>query len=610
MFHQNGRLMVRTLKELEPQLKERYQAYQAGIANGTIQPPRRRRTGDDKDKKKPADRPPDPAPVTMPRTPTSIEDHATRSMKPTVGVTVMLSEAQERERQAQLERDRRQHERERRVEDDHRLAQTYNPRAVPESAIPTPVPTPERRETSTLTVSQVPLSSTHTDQRREDSDRFRNEVEMSDADMRAAMYQLQEEYDTRLKACLEDTLPMTETERMQRALDIIAETGQKERKWIEDKSRMALAQGKPTTFDKELNDQISVHEQRLKAIRHIFTRRNEEASRRRQAELNARTGAEERQREQRLPAGFEARRRETEAEIARDRYRSDREYSDAERPSRPREDQLLHEREMSAAQDALARVSLAQRHRDEAEADYSDRQRRAAEGVQTTIQRGQAERAQREIAVARLESSGLVVSRSYSPAPLTSAEYATSHQPSPSLIPLLPRPQPTRDEPSPAIIPSFIPQQPPQVLRPNQQSISPSVSHIPPRRLPQSRSETNPALSAPPELPQPQMQNGTSPAPYASSSTPLRTSQERDRDFSDNSIPILHNRPSNIYNNHRTNSYPQEKLTAIKALPIESPTRSFRGSLSEEFKDVNGKPLWVTFSNIGQRIVHGSNSFT
>ena len=70
---------------------------------------------------------------------------------------------------------------------------------------------------------------------------------------------------------------------------------------------------------------------------------------------------------------------------------------------------------MSAAQDALARVSLAQRHRDEAGANYNDRQRRAAEGVQPTIQRGQAERARREIAIARLEK--VVGSCLYFPAP-------------------------------------------------------------------------------------------------------------------------------------------------------------------------------------------------
>lgn len=593
MYHQNGRLMVRTLKELEPQLKERYQAYQAGIANGTIQPPRRRRTGDDKDKKKPTDRPSDPAPVTMPRTPTSIEDHTTRSTKPTPGVTVMLSEAQERERQAQLGRGRRQHEHERRAEDD-RLAQAHNPGATSESSIPTPVPTPERRETSTISISQVLPSSAYPDRRREDSDRFRSGFGMSDADLRAAMYRLQEEYDTRLKTCLEDTLPMTETERMQRALDIIADTGQKERKWIEDKSRMALAQGKPSTFDSELNDQIAVHEQRLKAIRQIFARRNEEASRRRQAELSTRPDAEERQRERRLQAEFEARRRETEAEIARDRHRSDREYSDAERSSRSREDQLLHDREISAAQDAMARVSLAQRHR--AEAEYNDRQRKAAEGVQATIQRGQAERVQREIAVSRLEPSVPVASRPsrpHSPAPPSSAEYPNSHQPSPSpyIIPP-PRPQSAREEPSPAIIPSFIPQQPPQILRPNQPSISPSVPHIPMRRPQQSRAETIPTLPATPQASQPQNQRNRSPAPYMSSSTPPgRTSQEREPRSADNSIPILHSRPSNIHNNHRSGSYPHEKLAAIAALPIESPTRSFHGSLSEEFRDVNGKPL-------------------
>lgn len=51
------------------------------------------------------------------------------------------------------------------------------------------------------------------------------------------MYLLQGKYDARLKACLEDTPPMAETERLQRALHIIiTDTGQMERKGIEDKS--------------------------------------------------------------------------------------------------------------------------------------------------------------------------------------------------------------------------------------------------------------------------------------------------------------------------------------------------------------------------------------
>jgi len=44
-----------------------------------------------------------------------------------------------------------------------------------------------------------------------------------DADMRATMYRLQEEYDARLKACLGDTLLMTETERM--VLHIVIDMG-------------------------------------------------------------------------------------------------------------------------------------------------------------------------------------------------------------------------------------------------------------------------------------------------------------------------------------------------------------------------------------------------
>ena len=74
--------------------------------------------------------------------------------------------------------------------------------------------------------------------------------------------------------------------------------------------------------------------------------------------------------------------------------------------------------------------------------------------------------------------------------------------------------------------------------------------------------------------------------------TALQTSQERDRDYSNNSNSIpIYNQPSNIHNNRRAGSYPQEKLAAIAPLPIESPTHSFRGSLSEGFKDANGEPL-------------------
>ena len=74
---------------------------------------------------------------------------------------------------------------------------------------------------------------------------------------------------------------------MQQALDIITDTGQKERKWIKDKSRMALAQGRPTMFDKELNNQITVHEQWLKAIHQIFAWCNEEALCHHQADPSA-----------------------------------------------------------------------------------------------------------------------------------------------------------------------------------------------------------------------------------------------------------------------------------------------------------------------------------
>ena len=95
---------------------------------------------------------------------------------------------------------------------------------------------------------------------------------MADADTRVVMDRLQDEHFRRLKACFEDTL-MSETERVQRALYISSHIAQKERGWIENKGRMALAQGKPTTFDKELNDQLSVHEQRLKIIGHFFTQR-------------------------------------------------------------------------------------------------------------------------------------------------------------------------------------------------------------------------------------------------------------------------------------------------------------------------------------------------
>ena len=318
------------------------------------------------------------------------------------------------------------------------------------------------------------------------------------------MYRLQDEYIRRLKASLEDTLILSETERMQRALHISSHIAQKERGQEADGTRTKQADNVRQGVERStLGAQA--------AIEDIFTQRCKR-------ELNPRTGAEERQRE------FEARRQETEEEIARDHHWSDQEYSDTER---------------------------LRSHRDEAEADYNDRQRRAVEEAQTAIQRSQAERAQREIAVARLEPSEIVVSRSYLPAPPTSAEYATSHQPHPLLTP---SPPVTLEElvvlnnflinfdkriasgeyydagiplPAAAVSASIsmpVPSPPAPTapyantiphaaaalgaaglgIRPQPTRNEPSPN-IPLRRRPQSRPETNPALSAPPQAPQPQM---------------------------------------------------------------------------------------------------------
>ncbi|KAF8323945.1 hypothetical protein DL93DRAFT_56897 [Clavulina sp. PMI_390] len=623
--------MLRSLQELEPQLKLRYREYQAGIANGTIAPPKRRRTGDDKDKRRPsaptaeryAPEPPS-APVAMPRTPTSIEDHqtttvssASRSNRPTPGVTVMLSEAQEREqreRQAQLDRDRRRDY----LSDEGRRAQAYAPAPIPESAIPTPVPTPDRRDMSTLSVSQYgPSTSTYHD-RPPPRDESRQAPERSDAEMRAAMLDLQADYDAKLRACMEDPSPIDEEERMRRALDIVGRTGTAERQWIEEKSQQALRRGRQSTFTQELSDQGLIHDRRIKDVKAIFARRSEEIVRRERAERDAKALAESREREARYRAEAEARERALERELAQERerereqqIRSDREHSEHER-TRAREDQLLQQRRLEATQDAMSRVSLAQQRQQAETDDYANRQRRAQDVVQARIHQGQAERAdrlQREAATAawqeREREREVVAPRAtYVTSPIPPA-VTYSRQPSPSPAVLV-RPQSSRVEqptsytPTPVLSPP--PVSAPSMSRPSQPPVSPAppVPMTAPLRRPQhSRADVQPTPN-PPQPPQTAaapsysyIPRSRSPASY--DSPPQHNS---DRDLLDRSVPMLHNRASNIHmagpprssshpfsSHEKVTHYPPEKLTAIAALPIESPSHSFRGSLSDEQRE-------------------------
>lgn len=419
--------MLRTLDELEPILKDQYKDYQLGIANGSIQPPKRRKTEEERRERDRRNQ--DKAQnVTMPRTPTSVEDHTSnsRSTKPTPGVTEMLTEAQqqERDRQQQLERDRARGFLSSDDDRNRRSNRSQGSAPGPETAMPTPVPTPDRR-TETNTFSQLPppatSSSSIIERRRAeaDADRSRNTTSrIQDDELKRAMGRLQDQFEARLQIVLNDPKPMDETERLQRALDVVADTGQAERDWIEEKNRLALQERRPSTFDKELNDQSALQEARMKQVRSLIKERVDRQYRQ-QADARAQSDSESKAREARLrEEQKETLRKKVEADAARDRYLADAKERQRVDQQRARDDLLRAERERSkgsdgernsererererepydrvlnATQAAMAHVSLGSQQRAEAQtssaARRTEQQSHRSEGPPVTTIRGQ-----------------------------------------------------------------------------------------------------------------------------------------------------------------------------------------------------------------------------
>ncbi|KAF9518748.1 hypothetical protein BS47DRAFT_1312974 [Hydnum rufescens UP504] len=255
----NGQSMLRVLADLRPQLVERHRDYLASRSNGILPPPRNPKGHKPKGTASP------PGEIQMPRTPTSIEDRSSRALTssgPTPGVTVMLTEAQERERQGDRQRVRRMQSREA-----SRSTREYN--------IPTPVPTPSRQEPPQL--SQPHRYASH------DEGNHHSDFEPS-------ISRLQQSYDADFKPWSNDSGPLNETAQMRRALDL-ENTGVGERHSGEAQSRGIQNGGMPTT-QREAPGQATLQEQRVANGRDILTRRPVDAQAPRQADAEAREKAE------------------------------------------------------------------------------------------------------------------------------------------------------------------------------------------------------------------------------------------------------------------------------------------------------------------------------
>ena len=337
--------------------------------------------------------------------------------------------------------------------------------------------TPESRWTPTDFMSQTPPSSTHINQWRGDPDRFR----MFDTKIRAAMCLSEEGYDIRMKACLEDALPMTGTERMQRALDILAEIDSTERQWIEYQSQLALAQGQQTTFDKELNYQVSVQEQRLNTLRQIFALRSEETPHRK-IKLNVPMRAEE------ILQGWQLHDvslgQHQEIASGLDRRPSHHEDADTGRPS----SLYIHE---TPTPQGVTHMSLAPGHRTNPGV-YNDPQQNAPGAIQIISQYDQAELTETTLTVLEFFKDVLPLSAIPSVTAPGSTEYPASHQPSSSTPFTSLMPQSTDMGSSVPTLPPLIFQ---QIPLPNQPPPSLSTPHDPLSRPQQSHIGTTPILS-------------------------------------------------------------------------------------------------------------------
>jgi hypothetical protein len=237
--------MLRVLADLRPQLVERHRDYLASRSKGTASPP---------------------GEIQMPRTPTSIEDRSSRALTssgPTPGVTVMLTEAQERERQGDRRRVRGMQSREA-----SRSTRDYN--------IPTPVPTPSRQEPPQLSQPNRYASS-------HDEGNHHSDFERS-------MSRLQQSHDADFKPRSNDSGPLNETAQMRRAVDL-ENTGVGEQRRGEARSQ-GIQNGGMATTQRETQGQATLQEQRVANGRDTLTRRPVNAQVPRQAEAEAREKAE------------------------------------------------------------------------------------------------------------------------------------------------------------------------------------------------------------------------------------------------------------------------------------------------------------------------------
>jgi hypothetical protein len=351
---------------------------------------------------------------------------------------------------------------------------------------------------------------------------------------------------------------------------------------------------------------------------HQTIKERADAAYRRQTESRARVDVEEHVREQRLQADREALRREVEADALRERHRNEIRETELANEQRARDSQIRAERErerdreltrergrdrpyrnqdydVSAVRDAVARMSLASKQRTDPDSDSDasrDRQHRRLQIAQAHPPPLSGSRD--PSADTRLDPPQTFVLRSASHSPnIQSYEVVPTHTRYPSGT----GPSPVRGYGSQPAESSSSASNVPAVLRPGL-PVSPM-----PRRPVGPRGEETITHSIPPIAIPPRSAayahafNANSPKSHSSSSlhsqpTPTRGSYEHQRDSDDadhEGARSLRSRPSYVHSAVRSATFPQEKLAAIAALPIESPTRSFHGNL-EELREQPGRP--------------------
>lgn len=112
-------------------------------------------------------------------------------------------------------------------------------------------------------------------------------VLLMDDDLTRAKGRFQDQFDAQLQKLLNDPKLTDKTLRLVRALEVVAETGQAERDWTEEKNRKAIMERRPSTFDNELSDQSTLQEARMRQVRALIKEKVDRRYRE-QAEAEAR----------------------------------------------------------------------------------------------------------------------------------------------------------------------------------------------------------------------------------------------------------------------------------------------------------------------------------